>query len=104
MPQESFMIADHIQQFLSSLSILDYAVILLNILLIAFAKPIVSRISSTALAEKTLSSRAHMLRGLNVVILLVYVYQYFYLPYSGSGAGGGLKILSILAILYVANI
>ncbi len=94
---------DFIQQFISSLGMLDYGVILLNILLIAYAKPIVHKISSGTLPEKTINSRVHMLRGLNVVILLVYAYQYLYLPFSGSG-GGGLKILSILAILYLANI
>lgn len=89
--------------FIQSISAFDYLVIAVNILIIALTKPIVHRISSGALPEKTLSSRVHMIRGLNLIILMVYAYQNLYLPFSGS-AGHGLKILTILAILYIANI
>ena len=97
------MILDHVHNFINSLDLFDYIVILLNVVLIAFAKPLVYRISSSSLPEKTLLARVYMIRGLNIIILLVYSYEYLYLPYSGA-ASGGLSLLSILAILYLANI
>ncbi|VUD51511.1 hypothetical protein TDB9533_01441 [Thalassocella blandensis] len=97
------MTLDQIHQFIRSLDLFDYTVIIFNIVIIALAKPLVYRISSRSLPDKTLLARVYMIRGLNFIILLVYAYQYLYLPSSASGSGG-LTILSILAILYMANI
>ena len=91
-----------VRAFFASLEAFDYAVLIINILLIIFARPILKRFSSGTIPEKTQSFRVNSLRGLNVFIVLVYGYQYFYRPSGGSG--GAITLLSILAIFYVANL
>ncbi len=90
------------EQFIQSLTPVDYAVLLVNILLMVFADPILKRISSGTQTPKTHSLRVHLLRALNLTILLVYGYIYLYKPTDGSS--GGVKVLGILAVLYFANI
>ncbi len=89
-----------LKDFVSSLSALDYSVLAVNCILIIFAKPLLKRITSATIAESTFKFRLLLLRGLNIIIILVYGYQYLYLP-AGDGSQG-LKILGILAILYIA--
>lgn len=91
-----------VRAFFASLEAFDYAVLIINILLIIFARPILKRFSSGTIPDKTQSFRVNSLRGLNVFIMLVYGYQYFYRPSGGSG--GAITLLSILAIFYVANL
>jgi len=88
-----------IENFLSSLDIIDFAVIGLNILLILFARPILKKVSSGTLPDRTISFRVNLLRGLNIIILLVYAYQYLYLP--AEAEGNRIALLSILGILYL---
>ncbi len=91
-----------VERFVNSLTVLDYTVIAANVLLIAFADPILKRFSSATVQAKTHSMHVYLLRGLNIVILCVYGYVYLYKP--TDGASGGVKILGILAVLYLANI
>lgn len=91
-----------LESFINSLTALDYTVIAVNVLLIAFADPILKRFSSGTVTDKTHNMRVYLLRGLNIVILCVYGYVYLYKP--TDGASGGVKILGILAVLYLANI
>lgn len=93
---------DLIQRFLESLTLVDYAVIILNVLMILFANPLLSRFSPANVAPKSHNLRVSLLRGLNLFILLVYGYVYFYKP--TGGASGGIKVLSILGIIYLTNI
>jgi len=97
---ETDMSWELIEQFFLSLTLLDYLVIIVNILLIIFADPLLKRIASASIQAKTHNLRVYLLRGLNIIILLVYGYEYFYQPTGGSG---GVKILSILAVLYLTN-
>lgn len=90
-----------VQRFLESLTFLDYAVIIVNCLLILFADPLLSRFSSGTVPQKSHNLRVYLLRGLNLIILLVYGYVYFYQP--TGGASGGIKILSILSVTYLTN-
>ena len=89
-----------LRNFFSSLSLLDYSVLALNVILIAFARPLLGRISAITLPASTFKFRVLLLRGLNVIIVLVYGYQYLYLPNQDTSES--LTILGILAILYVA--
>ncbi len=88
-------------RFLESLTFLDYAVIVVNCLLIMFADPLLRRFSSGTVPIKTHNLRVYLLRSLNLIILLVYGYVYFYRP--TGGASGGIKILSILSVAYLTN-
>ncbi len=91
-----------LEQFLQSISTVDYVVIVVNILMMIFANSILSRISFGTQTPKTHSLRVHLLRGLNLTILIVYGYMYLYKPTDGHD--GGVKVLGILAVLYFANI
>ena len=85
---------------LHSLSLVDYSVIIANIVLIAFARQIITRISSPTVEAKTIKMRLNLLRGMNILILTVYGYRYFYKPSGGDSHS--IQLLSILAILYFA--
>ena len=88
-----------IHNFFTSLSLLDYLVLTVNILMIIFAQPLLKRFSSGTTPESTLKFRTNLLRGLNFIIIIVYGYQYLYLPING--AGKGITLVSILVILYL---
>lgn len=88
-----------IQNFLYSLNNVDYIVLSVNLLLIIFAHPILKRFSSGGVTNNTMNMRTNLLRGLNVIIVLVYAYQYLYLPSGGETKS--VTILTILAILYL---
>jgi len=89
----------NLNTFFNSLSFFDYTVLSVNILLILFARPALVKLSSGNIAVKTLALRINLLRGLNVVIVLVYAYQYLYNPAIDDN--NSIKLLSILAILYL---
>lgn len=91
-----------VQHLFYSLSLLDYFVLSINILMITFARPALTRISSGSLPSKVLSLRINLLRALNLIIILVYGYIYLYRP-SGGGSHG-ITLLTILAILYLTHL
>lgn len=87
------------QDFIDSLKILDYVVLLVNISLIVFAHPILKLFSHVDASDKVFAVRVNLLRGLNLAIIVAYGYLYLYIPAEGGGIG--LIVLSILAILYL---
>lgn len=93
---------DIFKQFLNSLSVLDYSVLIVNFILIIFARPLLKRFTSSNLPDKTFNFRLLLLRALNFIIVLVYGYQYLYRPADGDSHG--LTALGILASLYLAYI
>ncbi|MBX2857577.1 MAG: mechanosensitive ion channel family protein [Cellvibrionaceae bacterium] len=88
-----------IELFFTALTPLDWLVIAANILLVIFARTLLSKFVSGTTSDSALQFRTNLLRGLNAVILLVYAYQYIYLP--AEAAGSRFTLLSILAILYL---
>ena len=90
---------DQILKIVTYLDLIDYIVLSTNILLFIFAHPILKRLSSISLQENTLRMRTTIFRGLNVIILIVYSYDL----YKPAGETFVVKILSILAIFYLAN-
>lgn len=91
-----------LHKYLLLLSLWDIIALAINLLLILFARPLVRNISSASLPEKSLKLRINLLRGLNFIFLVVYSYDNLYRAAGGSGTG--ITIISILAILYTANI
>ncbi len=91
-----------LNEFFSSLSVLDYSVLLVNCILILFAKPILKRFARGNLSAANFNFRLYLLRGLNLIIILVYAYEYLYAPAEGDSHS--LKLLGILAILYIAHL
>lgn len=90
---------DTAQAFIRDLSAIDYSVIIVNVLLIAFARPLLKRYTAESVPTSTFAFRVNLLRGLNLVILLVYSYEDFYKPAAENS--GGLKLLSTIVILYL---
>ena len=64
----------YFSRILESLTLLDYAVIIFNVLLIIYADPLLKRFSPATVPQHTHRMRVYMLRGLNFIILLVYGY------------------------------
>ena len=94
---------DTLMTLFKTISMVDYLVLTVNVLLIIFARPVLKRFAASSLTPKTLNVRVNLLRGLNVIIIFVYGYQYLY-AHATQSNGTIVKILSILAILYMANL
>ena len=88
-----------LSEYTGDIGFADIAVVAVNLLLIIFAKPLMQRLSSGTLAEKTISFRVKLLQGLNVIILLVYGYEHIYQPTDGTHKA--ISLLSIVAIIYL---
>lgn len=85
--------------FILTLTAVDYAVIVVNLLLIAFARPLLKRYTAENVSEAAFTFRVNLLRGLNLVILLVYSYEDFYKPVAENS--GGVKFLGTILIFYL---
>lgn len=87
------------QHFIESLSAVDYSVIFINLLLIAFARPLLKRYTAENVPATAFAFRVNLLRGLNLVILLVYGYEDLYKPAAENS--GSLKLLGTIVIFYL---
>lgn len=93
---------DQFQHLLNDMSLFDYTVISVNLLLIVFAQPILKRFSSQSLSQKTFDLRFNLLRAINVFILVAYGYQIIYEPNAETSIT--IKAITILAILYLSYV
>lgn len=89
-----------ILNFFNELDIMDYAVVCVNILLIIFAPQVMRVLFSADNEEEKMRWRTLLLRGFNVLILVIYCYRYIYVP--SEGGSYAVKALSIVVILYLA--
>jgi len=87
---------------IEGLSAFDYAVIAINLLLIAFAEPLMKLLSSKTLSDQQMDLRFNLMRAANFFILIAYGYHAIYRNNDVQGAG--IKVVSILAILYLTYI
>lgn len=92
------MIFASLQAFFQSLSLLDYSVLIVNIVLMLFARPILARFSSGSHADKSLKTQVLILRGINFAILVMYGYSDLLL--ESQHKDPILKGLAILIIIY----
>ena len=91
-----------LQNFLSHLDSVGYILLTVNILLLIFAKRII-KLFSHAPSKVTSFSRVVMIfRLLNLLIIVVYGYYRFF--QSRDEQAFGIKIIAVLAIIYLAHL
>lgn len=88
---------DSLLQLLTTFSIGDYAIMTINLLLIAFAKPIITRFTAKD-AEKKLKLRIALMRGVNIGILVLFGH-YWMISHQVDNSVI-VKSLSIVVIVY----
>jgi len=94
------MFSQKINAFLLHYSGVLYGLLIINVLLIIFAPYLVKRFSGKNLAEGAREFRINVIRGLNVLIIGLLGHFRFYSGQSGQGIG--VKILSVLVIIYLS--
>lgn len=87
-----------IQHLMEALSPISYLVLTLNLVLIFFARPILNRFSSGDLTPKTISLRIMAMRAINVAMIGAYAYSE--VSQTTDSSTLGIKLLSILTIIY----
>ncbi len=95
------MFSQHINAYLLQSAGVLYALVAINVLLIIFAPYLVTRFSSQDLPEGARDFRINVIRGLNVLIIGLLGHFRFYSE-GQSGQGIGIKVLSILVIIYLS--
>ena len=78
-----------------------YTLLLINLVLIAFAPYLVKRFSDNELSDGDRDFRINVIRGLNVLIIGLLGHFRFYSE-GQSGQGIGVKLLSILIVIYLS--
>lgn len=95
------MFSQEINAFLIQSSGVLYTLVAVNVLLIIFAPYLVTRFSDSDMAEGARDFRINVIRGLNVLAIGL-LGQFRFYSEGQSGQGIGIKILSILLIIYLS--
>lgn len=95
------MLSQQIKLYLLQSSGVMYAFLLISLLLIVFAPFLVSQFSDKELPEGARDFRINVIRGLNVLLIGLLGHFRFYSE-GQSGQGIGIKVLSILVIIYLS--
>ena len=95
------MLSQQINSYLLQSSGVLYALLAINLLLIVFAPYLVTRFSDKELPDGARDFRINVIRGLNVLVIGLLGHFRFYAE-GQSGQGIGIKILSILLIIYLS--
>ena len=93
------MIQQKLMELLAQLDTLTWIVVLVNLTLIIFAKPLVTLASGHDNKESLQRLRVHVLQALNLAIMLGFVYWHFFASAEGQW---GRTVLGILVLLYLA--
>lgn len=95
------MLSQQIKLYLLQSSGVLYALLIINLLLIVFAPVLVKQFSDKELPEAARDFRINVIRGLNVLVIgLLGHFRFF--SEGQSGQGIGVKVLSILVIIYLS--
>ena len=84
--------------FYYRLDVIDYFVVGINLLLMFYAKQIVLKIYGESVAEKSALQRVHILRALNLFIILSFGYYHLYSANTDNSVA--IKLVSISLIIY----
>lgn len=95
------MLSQQINNFLLNSSGVLYGLLLVNLLLIFIAPMLVQRFSNKELPDGARDFRINVIRGLNVLVIGLLGHFRFYSE-GQSGQGIGIKVLSILVIIYLS--
>jgi hypothetical protein len=95
-----------IDSYIARIDLLDYLVILVNLLLMLFARNILLMFQSAQLEKRIFVIKVQSFRALNLLIILSYGYTNIYLASSNSTANTdssiGLKLITIWVIIYLS--
>lgn len=100
-PYRNNMLSQQINSYLLQSSGVLYALLAINLLLIVIAPYLVERFSEKDLPEAARDFRINVIRGLNVLVIGLLGHFRFYSE-GQSGQGIGVKVLSILVIVYLS--
>ncbi|MCU7920262.1 MAG: mechanosensitive ion channel family protein [Candidatus Thiodiazotropha sp. (ex Epidulcina cf. delphinae)] len=81
------------------LGLIDYTVLAINILLMIFARRILTFIYHDKVSDSRRLNRVYLFRALNLLIILSFGYYHLYLPISDRGLG--LKLVSVFVVIYL---
>ena len=95
------MLSQEINSYLIQSSGVLYTLLAINLLLIFFAPFLVTRLSDNDLPDGALDFRINVIRGLNVLVIGMLGHFRFYSE-GQSGQSIGIKLLSILIIIYLS--
>lgn len=95
------MFGQKINLFLLNSSGVLYGLVAVNLLLIFFAPFLVKRYSHQEMTDGAIDFRVNVIRGLNVLVIALLGHFRFY-GAGQSGQGVGVKILSVLVIIYLS--
>lgn len=84
---------------LQRLDAVDAVVISINLLLMIFAKPIIKLVYHDEAIDRRGLNRVHILRILNLFIIIAFSYYHLSTPIDNKGPG--LKLVSILVVIYM---
>jgi len=91
-------------QFISEMGVLGYAIVGINLILLFFAKTILSLLWQDQSDSVNFKRKLMVFRALNILMICAYAYTKFYHPIASSDAELSLpyKIIASLAVLYIA--
>ncbi|MCU7828786.1 MAG: mechanosensitive ion channel family protein [Candidatus Thiodiazotropha sp. (ex Myrtea sp. 'scaly one' KF741663)] len=81
------------------LGVIDYVVLSINIILMIYARRILTLIYHDKVSGSRSLNRVHVFRALNLLIILSFGYYHLYLPVSERGFG--LKFVSVFVVIYL---
>lgn len=93
-----------LELYLRELTVIDYSVIVVNITLIIFARPLLKKITSPTLSNAALIFRISLLRVFNILILIAYYFEHIHKPFLKGESASTFKILSPILIMYLAHL
>ncbi|VAW71508.1 hypothetical protein MNBD_GAMMA10-2267 [hydrothermal vent metagenome] len=89
-----------IESYIARIELLDYVVIVVNLLLMISAKRILQFFHADYANTPNFLLKVQSFRALNMLILLTYGYNYIYLASNENGPG--LKLVSLWVIIYMS--
>ncbi|MCP4042917.1 MAG: mechanosensitive ion channel family protein, partial [Gammaproteobacteria bacterium] len=87
---------------IAELSILEYAILLINTLLLVFARPLYQKLSHGQIESGRYRGQLYIFRAINLVIILLVLFYHLYLPISGSS--WITKLVGVLLVIYLTQL
>lgn len=83
---------------INTFSLVDISVLTVNVVLLVFSKHIIQRISQDTTAERTILNRVHVLRALNLLMIIALGYLRFYIPSTDNSIA--FKFVAVSMLIY----
>ncbi len=89
-----------IQEIVTSLSVLEATLLVLNIVLLVASGPLFNFLSHGNITDKSVRSRLHVFRSINILIIAVILYYHIFIPIASTS--WFTKIAGVLFIVYLS--